>query len=120
MSGYQDLRVYQLARELDKEIFQLTKNFPRSELYGLADQLRRSTHSIVSNIVEGYGRHFYPQEYGRFLIFAQASCDESREHLRATLERDYCTNDNFIVLDDKLDHLGKMLTLLIRKIRVTS
>lgn len=117
MSNYRDLRVYQLAEELDDQIFVLSGKFPRSEIYGLTDQLKRSIHSIVANIAEGYGRRFYPQEYARFLTFSQASSHESREHLKAALKRKYCTQAEFFLLDDKLDHVGKMLTLLIKKVQ---
>ena len=117
MSKYRDLRVYQLAEELDDQIFVLSGKFPKSEIYSLTDQLKRSIHSIVANIAEGYGRRFYPQEYARFLTFSQASSHESREHLKAALKRKYCTQAEFSLLDDKLDHVGKMLTLLIKKIR---
>lgn len=115
--SYKDLRVYELAKEVDGRIFELTLSFPRVELYSLTDQIRRSVHSIIANIAEGFGRRSYPQEYIRFLIFAQASCDESREHLQAAFKRQYCLLDEFKVLDDKLDHIGRMLTLLIRKIK---
>lgn len=117
MGSYRDLKVYQLAEDLDNQIFSLSIKFPKSETYGLTDQIRRSTHSIIANIAEGYGRRFYPQEYARFLTFSQASSHESREHLKAALSRNYCSKTDFNNLDDKLDHVGKMLTLLIRKIR---
>ncbi len=117
MLGYRNLRVYILAEELDRSIFQLTRKFPKSEIYSLIDQFLRSVHSIVSNIAEGYGRRSYPREYSRFLIFAQASCHESREHLKTAFNRDYCTKEEFLALDDKFDHVGKMLTLLIKKVK---
>lgn len=120
MSSYRDLKVYQLARVIDEEVFQLTEKFPKSELYSLVDQLRRSSHSIVANIAEGFGRRSYLQEYVRFLIFAQASCDETREHIKAAYSRRYCTNEEFGLVDDELDHLGRMFTLLIRKMRAAS
>lgn len=120
MGSYRDLKVYQLAKIIDEEIFQLTVKFPKSELYGLVDQVRRSSHSVVANIAEGFGRRSYLQEYIRYLIFAQASCDETREHVRAANTRAYCTDDEFSIIDDKLDHLGRMFTLLIRRLRGTS
>lgn len=120
MSGYRDLKVYQLAKIVDGEAFQLTKDFPKSELYSLVDQIRRASSSVVANIAEGYGRRFYLQEYIRFLIFAQASCDETREHLKIAYDRGYLTREKFSSIDDKLDHLGRMFTLLIRKMRVAS
>lgn len=115
--GYRDLNVYKLAKDTDERIFDLTLQFPKSEVYNLTDQIRRSVHSIIANIAEGYGRRSYPQEYIRFLVFAQASCDESREHLQTASSRKYCPPNEFKILDDKLDHIGRMLTLLIRKIR---
>ena len=117
MTGYRNLRVYILAEELDKAIFQLTRKFPKSEIYSLTDQFLRSTHSITSNIAEGFGRRSYPREYVRFLIFSQASCHESREHLKTAFNRKYCLGKDFLTLDDKFDHIGKMLTLLIKKIK---
>lgn len=119
MSSYQNLKVYQVAKEVDEKIFELTNTFPKYELYSLTDQIRRSTHSIVSNIAEGFGRKFYKQEYIRFLTFSRGSCNESREHLKASLTRGYCSKANFDILDDKLDHLGRMLTMLIKKIKFT-
>ena len=120
MIGYRNLRVYILAEELDRLIFQLTRKFPKFEIYNLIDQFLRSTHSIVANIAEGYGRRSYPKEYIRFSIFAQASCHESREHLKAAFDRRYFLQEEFLHLDDKFDHLGKMLTLLIRKIKTNN
>lgn len=95
---------------MDKEIFLLTVKFPKTEAYGLIDQLRRSVHSIVANIAEGFGRRYYQAEYARFLTFARASCHESREHLDAAFSRNYCSLEEFKALDDKLDHAGRMLT----------
>lgn len=119
MSSYRDLKVYQLARIIDEEIFQLTEKFPKSELYSLTDQMRRSSQSVIANIAEGFGRRLYLQEYIRFLIFAQASCDETREHIITAHNRRYCNDKEFKVFDDKLDHLGRMLTLFIRSLRAT-
>lgn len=120
MSSYRDLKIYQLAKIVDEIVFQLSEKFPKTETYNLTDQLRRSSHSIVANIAEGFGRRSYPQEYIRFLVFAQASCDETREHIDTCFKRKYCTPDEFNSIDDKIDHLGRMLTLFIRALRETS
>lgn len=119
MASYRDLRVYQLAKTIDEVIFQLTEKFPKAELYSLVDQARRSSHSIVANIAEGFGRRFYTQEYIRFLVFAQASCDETREHIETAYKRKYCTDEEFKRIERDLDHLGRMFTLLIRKMRLS-
>ena len=120
MTSYRDLKIYQLARIINEEIFQLTERFPKSELYSLVDQVRRSSQSVIANIAEGFGRRSYLQEYVRFLIFAQASCDETREHVITAHNRKYCTDEEFKLVDDELDHLGRMLTLFIRSLRATN
>lgn len=117
MGNYRDLRIYQLARKLSVKIYSLTRVFPEEEKYSLTNQFNRSTQSIVANIAEGYGRRVYLQEYIRFLIIAQASCDESREHLKTAYQRGYLTTEEFNTQEDNFDHLGRMLTLFIRRLK---
>jgi four helix bundle protein len=66
-SSFRDLIVWQKAYALVKEIYQFSQRFPKEEVYGLAQQIRRSAVSIPSNIAEGYGRSF-SKEYRHFLI----------------------------------------------------
>lgn len=84
--SYRKLEVWQLAREVVIEIHQLTMNLPKFELYEEGSQIRRSAKSVKSNIVEGYGRRRYKQEYIRFIIFALASNDETTDHLETLYE----------------------------------
>lgn len=109
IKSYRDLEVFRLAREVDDQIFELSKTFPKIEQFSLGDQIRRSIHSISSNIAEGYGRRIYVQEFKRFLVFAQASCDETRVHIEAAYRRKYISAELFEELDSKLDHIGRML-----------
>ncbi len=109
INSYRDLEVFKLAKSVDNDIYKITIQFPQLEQYSLGDQIRRSAHSIPSNIAEGYGRKIYPLEFKRFLVFAQASCDESRVHLETAFERNYITKTEFHRLDDELDHIGRML-----------
>ncbi len=71
---------------------------PRFELYEEGSQIRRSSKSVVANIVEGYGRRRYKSEYIRFLIFALASCDETREHLEILRETGSLGNADYQVV----------------------
>jgi four helix bundle protein len=57
MEGHRDLIAWQKAMDLVTEIYRVTRNFPKDELYGLVSQLRRAAVSVPSNIVEGYGRN---------------------------------------------------------------
>ena len=82
LSGYEDLDVYQLAVRLAVEVHRMTMDeLPRFEMYEDGSQVRRSAKSIVANLVEGYGRKTYRGEYGKFLTYALASCDETKAHL---------------------------------------
>ena len=84
--SYRKLEVWQLAREMVIEIHKLSLNLPKFEMYEDGSRIRRSSKSVKSNIVEGYGRRRYKQEYIRFLIFALASNDETTDHLETLFE----------------------------------
>ena len=80
--SYKNLEIYQLAEELAVEIHKMTLTaLPKFEMYEVGGQIRRSSKSIVSNIIEGYGRKYYKNEFVRFLTYALASCDETKGHL---------------------------------------
>ena len=81
MKSYRDLEIYQTAYELAIKVHKMTLNLPGYEMYEQGSQVRRSTKSIKDNIVEGYGRNRYKNEFIRFLIFAHASCDEATSQL---------------------------------------
>jgi four helix bundle protein len=61
--GFRDLKVYQLSYQLALEIFEITKEYPKEELYSLTDQIRRSSRSTPSNIAEAWRRRRYPKSF---------------------------------------------------------
>lgn len=73
--SFKDLIVWQKAYRLVLEIYRITKDFPKFEIYGLAQQMRRAAVSIPSNIAEGYGRK-HKTEYRQFLSVAYGSLSE--------------------------------------------
>jgi four helix bundle protein len=79
--SYRDLEIFVSAKRLAIEIHKMAMQLPRHELYEEGSQIRRSSKSVVSNIVEGYGRRRYRQDFIRFLCYSLASCDETKEHL---------------------------------------
>jgi four helix bundle protein len=81
MPSYLDLEIYQLAHRLGVEVHRFTLRLPSFEMYESGSQLRRASKSVSANIVEGYGRRMYKADFVRFLNYAQASCDESKEWL---------------------------------------
>jgi four helix bundle protein len=73
MKSYKDLDIYNLAFEYALEVHQLSLELPKFELYEQGSQVRRSSKSIKDNIVEGYGRRRYKQDFIKFLVYAHAS-----------------------------------------------
>ena len=116
--SYKNLEIWQEARTLVIDIHKMTlKKLPRFELYEEGSQIRKSSKSVKSTIVEGYGRRRYQQEYIRFLTYAIASNDETIDHLENLYEAD-SLNDNelFENLHDRIEILGKKLNNFIQTI----
>ena len=81
MSSYRDLDIYKISLELFYIVHPSSLKLPKYEMYELGSQLRRSSDSVVTNIVEGYGRKKYKAEFVRFLFFSWSSCLETVNHL---------------------------------------
>jgi four helix bundle protein len=116
--SYRNQEIWQLAREIVIDIHNVTMNeLPKFELYEEGSQIRRSSKSVKSNIVEGYGRHRYKSEYIRFLIFAIASNDETIDHLETLFETGSLKNKGiYLQIHDKLELLGKKLNNFIQAV----
>jgi four helix bundle protein len=113
--SYRDLEIWKLARETAIAAHRMTlEDLPKFEMYEEGSQIRRSAKSICANIVEGYGRRRYKQEFIRFLIFAHASCDETIDHLGILFETESLTNEVvYRDLSARLDLLGRKLNVFI-------
>ena len=94
MKTFRDLIVWQKAMELVTLIYQLSKSFPKDELYGLTSQMRRSAVSIPANIAEGYGRKS-TQDYLRFLHISMSSNYELQTLLEIACNLKYLSMDSF-------------------------
>ena len=92
--SYKRLDIWEMARELAVDIHKMTMTkLPKFELYEEGSQIRRAIKSVKANIVEGYGRRRYRQDYIRFLVIAHASCDEARDHLETLHETGSLSDD---------------------------
>ena len=116
--SYKKLEVWQLARDVSIGVHRMTIDLlPKLEMYEVGSQIRRSSKSIRSNIVEGYGRLRYKQDFVRFLTYAHASCDETIDHLETLQETGSLKVESlFKQLHDQLDRLGGKLNLLIQSV----
>jgi len=111
--SYRDLEIWKLARDLSKDIHRMTlTRLPKFELCEEGSQIRRSSKSISSNIVEGYGRHDYKQDFVRFLTYALSSCDETTDHLECLSETESLLDEAMYTdLHGRLQTLGRKLNL---------
>ena len=116
IKSYKDLEVWQRAIKLVKLVYSLTKEFPKEEVYGLTNQIRRSAVSIPSNIAEGKTRQ-HTNEYIQFLYVSLSSCAELETQLIIAKELDYIDEKNKIELLEEADHIGRMLRNLIKSLR---
>jgi four helix bundle protein len=92
--SYKRLEIWQKARSLVIDIHRMTlTQLPKFEKYEEGAQIRRSIKSVKTNIVEGYGRRRYRQDFLRFLVVAHASCDETKDHLETLHETDSLADD---------------------------
>ncbi len=108
--SYHDLEIYQLALELAVKVHKMTlEKLPKFELYETGSQIRRSSKSIVSTIVEGYGRRRYKKDFILFLTYALASCDETKSHIQMLSETGSLKKDISLDLHQGYSELGAKL-----------
>jgi len=116
VNDYRDLQVWQRGKEIARTVYQLTRQFPKDELYGMTSQMRRAATSIPANIAEGWGRH-YPAEFIQFLRTANGSRTELETHLIISAEIGLCTERDTQPVLKELTILGKQLLSLERSLQ---
>lgn len=115
VKDYKDLKVWQKGMEIADKVYTITTRFPKSELYGLASQMRRASVSIPSNIAEGFVRQ-HSGEYRQFLHISLGSCAELDTQSIIANRRDYLTKEELEGLAEDINHESRMLVSLINKI----
>jgi len=115
--SYRDLDIYKNANKLAIEVHQMSLKLPRFETYEGGSQIRRASKSIKSNIVEGFGRRRYKQEFIKFLVYALASCDETLDHLDTLFEsKSLKDKDKYLYMREEYNRLGKMINSFIKAV----
>ena len=115
IKDYKDLRIWQKGIEIAEKIYTITDNFPKTELYGLASQMRRASVSISSNIAEGFVRN-HRKEYVQFLYISLGSCAELDTQLIIANKRNYITKSKTEELAEDINHESRMIVSLINRI----
>jgi len=111
MNSYKDLIVWQKSIDLVVEIYRLTDLFPKSEIYGLTNQMRRSAVSIPSNIAEGYNRK-HQQEYIQFIRIAFGSGAELETQIIIVKRLELVLSNRLKKVESLLVEVMKMLNKL--------
>lgn len=113
---YKELIVWQKAMELVIEIYQLTDKFPKSEIYGLTSQMRRSSVSIPSNIAEGR-RRGSKNSFRYFLLIAFGSGAELETQIEIAKKLPKTKDLNCTTIDNLLDEVMRILNKMIKNLR---
>jgi four helix bundle protein len=116
MSDFQELKVWQKARSLAVSVYEVTRSFPRSEIFGLTQQMRRSSISIVSNIAEGRGRYSRAESIS-FLIIARGSTLELEAQIIVSHDLEYIEKERARALVKRCIEIARMINGMIRYFR---
>jgi four helix bundle protein len=117
MRDFRKIQVWAKAHRLVVRLYQLTKAFPREELYGLTSQIRRAAASIPANIAEGCGRHTQP-ELARSCHIAGGSASELEYHLILAHDLGYIASELYPELDQAINEIKKMLNGFEKSVRM--
>ncbi len=115
MGNFRALKVWQKSVDLVTEIYRITESFPKNEIFGLTQQLRRASVSIPSNIAEGHSRRS-TLDYIQFLKIARGSLAELETQILISYNLNFFNQEQYDILNQKIIEIAKMLNALIRKI----
>lgn len=116
MSTYRDLKVWAKARVYIKDVYTISVNFPKEEIYGITSQIRRAAVSIADNIVEGSAR-YSDKEFMRFLDIAYASSIEVENMHYICLDLGFINDDEFSKLFEQSQEIQRMIFSLKRSLK---
>jgi four helix bundle protein len=113
ISSFRELRVYQVAFELQQQVFEVSKSFPNEERYSLTDQARRAARSVGANIAEAWQKRRYPAHFTSKLTDADSELAESQHWIDTALACNYISAEARVDMDLKCDNIGRMLGTMI-------
>jgi four helix bundle protein len=116
MGDFRELKVWQKAHELTLDVYRVTAQFPKQEIYGLVSQMRRCAASVGSNIAEGKGRRG-DIEFGRFIQIACGSLTELEYQLLLSRDLKYLPETDYRNMNQKLAEVNRMLVSLQQKVK---
>ena len=116
---FEDLIVWQRARELTRLIYSSTNNGAFQKDFGLKDQIQRASVSVMSNIAEGFGRGGN-KEFIQFLFIAKGSLSEVQSLLHVAVDQNYIDKAKFQVAYDKANEISRLITAFVKGMKASS
>jgi four helix bundle protein len=113
--SFRDLLVYQKVRSVAKEVFELTKDFPKEERYSLTDQVRRSSRSVGAQIAEAWAKRRYEKHFVSKLTDADGEQQETQHWAESAHDCGYITKQQMDSLVADLSEVGRMLGSMMQK-----
>jgi four helix bundle protein len=113
--SFRDLIVYQKSRQLQREIFRITKSFPKEEIYSLNDQIRRSSRSVGANTAEAWAKRRYEKHFISKLTDSDGEQMETQHWIETALDCQYIDQNTSKQLIDKCLEVGRMLGGMMAK-----
>ncbi|MBL7893165.1 MAG: four helix bundle protein [Bacteroidia bacterium] len=115
VKSFRELEVYKLSRQLSREIFELSKKFPKEEMYSLTDQIRRSSRSTGAQIAEAWAKRKYEKHFVSKLTDADGEQQETQHWIETALDCSYISKEISENLLKNYASIGKMLNSMISK-----
>ena len=117
--SYKNLEIWKLAREIVIEVHEMSLKLPKFEMYETGSQIRRSSKTVKSTIVEGYGRRHYKQDFIKYLIYSLSSNDETIDHLETLYEtKSLADEDYYKMLHARIESLGKKINNFLKTVEL--
>ena len=113
--SFQELIVYQKARAVAKRIFEVTRKFPKEEMYALTDQARRSSRSVGAQITEAWAKRRYEKHFVSKLTDADGEQQETQHWIETALDCGYLSEEDIATFNSDLAEIGRMLNSMIEK-----
>lgn len=114
IKSFKDLNAWKEGHKLAVLMYKITNTFPKSEIYGLTNQLRRASISVTSNIAEGFGRKTYKEKL-QFFYQSQGSLLEIKSQLLLAKDIGYQDTENYLLIEEQSSLAHKTTTRIINK-----
>jgi len=113
---FRELKVWQKAHQLTLAVYRATASFPREEVYGLTNQLRRACASVPANLAEGCGRNG-SAEFRRYCSIAMGSASEAEYHLLLAKDLKFLALEEHEALAEQIIEVKQMLAAFMRRLQ---